>query len=98
MVRGLGGFGRGEPLVARVLELRQSLRAADPVTLTQRERSVLRMLPTQRSISEIAEDLTVSDSTVKTHVRAIYGKLGVSSRRDAVAAAHRRGVLFDGSS
>jgi LuxR family maltose regulon positive regulatory protein len=63
------------------------------VALTERERDVLSMLATQRSFGEIADDLAVSQSTVKTHTRALYGKLGVGSRRDAVTAARRHGIL-----
>jgi LuxR family transcriptional regulator, maltose regulon positive regulatory protein len=66
-----------------------------PVPLTNRERSVLRLLPTLRSFEEIAEDLTVSPNTVKTHVRSIYTKLGVRRRRDAVTVALERGLLED---
>jgi len=51
------------------------------------------MLPSQRSFEEIARDLSVAHSTVKTHVRAIYSKLGVGSRRDAVDTARRHGLL-----
>ena len=46
-----------------------------------------------RTFDEIAQDLTVSPNTVKTHVRAIYTKLGVRKRRDAVAVALERGLL-----
>jgi LuxR family maltose regulon positive regulatory protein len=63
------------------------------VPLTAREQAVLRLLPTQRSFDEIAADLTVSANTVKTHVRAIYTKLGVTRRRDAVTVAVERGLL-----
>lgn len=94
LTRHLGSFGDREPTALRVLAARNALGAdATPVPLTERERAVLSMLPTQRSFDEIARDLTVSHSTVKTHVRALYGKLGVGSRRDAVAAARRRGIL-----
>jgi LuxR family maltose regulon positive regulatory protein len=90
----LGGLGTGERFAGQVLALRRRLDTPPmPAPLTDRERSVLRLLPTQRSIDEIAEDLTVSPNTVKTHVRGIYGKLGVRSRRDAVATALRRGLL-----
>jgi LuxR family maltose regulon positive regulatory protein len=94
LTRHLGSFGERESTAMRVLAARNALGAdAEPVSLTERERAVLNMLPTQRSFDEIALDLTVSHSTVKTHVRALYGKLGVNSRRDAVAAARRRGIL-----
>ncbi|WIY00855.1 LuxR C-terminal-related transcriptional regulator [Amycolatopsis mongoliensis] len=61
-------------------------------TLTDREQVVLRRLPSQRSLDEIASDLTVSVNTVKTHVRAIYGKLGVNNRRSAVVVARQHGL------
>jgi LuxR family maltose regulon positive regulatory protein len=94
LTRHLGSFGERETTALRVLASRNALGAdAQPVSLTERERVVLNMLPTQRSFDEIALDLTVSHSTVKTHVRALYAKLGVNSRRDAVAAARRRGIL-----
>lgn len=92
LTRHMGSFGGREPVASRVLAARRVL-GAPPVSLTERERAVLSMLPTQRSFEEIAVDLTVSPSTVKTHVRAIYSKLGVSSRRDAVASAHQHGIL-----
>ncbi|QYN38595.1 LuxR C-terminal-related transcriptional regulator [Pseudonocardia sp. DSM 110487] len=94
LTRHLGSFGDRETTALRVLAARNALGTdTQPVSLTDRERAVLTMLPTQRSFDEIALDLTVSHSTVKTHVRALYGKLGVNSRRDAVAAARRRGIL-----
>ena len=51
------------------------------------------MLPSLLPLVDIAADLTVSVNTVKSHVRAIYAKLGVSSRRAAVLAAHENGLL-----
>ena len=56
--------------------------------LSEREITVLGLLPSMLSLDEIAVDLTVSVNTVKSHVRSIYTKLGVSSRRLAVLAAH----------
>lgn len=64
-----------------------------PAPLTPRQRAILQLLPTLRSLDEIAEDLMVSPNTVKTHVRAIYAKLGVTRRRDAVDVATERGLL-----
>ena len=52
--------------------------------LSERERDVFQQLQTARTLQEIARELAVSINTVKTHQRAIYRKLGVSSRRDAV--------------
>lgn len=52
--------------------------------LSDRERDVFQQLQTARTLHEIAHELDVSINTVKTHQRAIYRKLGVSSRREAV--------------
>ena len=61
--------------------------------LTRRELELLAELPTWRTAEEIASDLCVSVNTVKTHLRGIYRKLGVTTRRDAVTAAHDHGLL-----
>jgi LuxR family transcriptional regulator, maltose regulon positive regulatory protein len=52
--------------------------------LSDRELTVLRYLSSQLSSTEIAQELYVSVNTVRSHVKAIYRKLGVNSRRDAV--------------
>jgi len=61
--------------------------------LTERELTVLELLPSLLSLDEIATDLTLSVNTVKRHIRSIYTKLGVSSRRTAVHSAHEHGLL-----
>jgi LuxR family maltose regulon positive regulatory protein len=67
---------------------------SDPaVLLSERELAVLALLPSLLSAGEIAAEFTVSVNTVKSHIRSIYAKLGVSSRRTAVAAARGRGLL-----
>jgi LuxR family transcriptional regulator, maltose regulon positive regulatory protein len=94
----LGSFGARDRVARQALTGRYALRVDDrPVGLTDRERAVLRLLPSQRSFGEIATDLTVAHSTVKTHVRAIYSKLGVNSRREAVNRARSNGLLFPGT-
>lgn len=60
--------------------------------LTDREHAVLGWLASPQSLEELADSLSVSVNTVKTHVRAIYTKLGVSSRRAAVTTARERGL------
>ena len=62
-------------------------------TLTNAELSVLAYLPTHLTFADIAERLFISRHTVKSHAVSIYGKLGVSSRRDAVEIAVERGLL-----
>lgn len=61
--------------------------------LSTREREILTRLPSLHSLDDIAGDLAVSVNTVKSHVRAIYGKLGVTTRRAAVLAAHEQDLL-----
>jgi LuxR family transcriptional regulator, maltose regulon positive regulatory protein len=67
--------------------------AGDGLTLTAAELRVLRMLPTHLSFPAIAKQLFVSPNTVKTHVRALYRKLGASSRSEAVSHAAAAGLL-----
>jgi LuxR family maltose regulon positive regulatory protein len=66
------------------LERRMAPGGQQSESLTPAELRVLRQLATHRSLGEIAQHLHVSRSTVKTQVAAIYSKLGVSSRADAV--------------
>ena len=61
--------------------------------LSDREQAVLRYLPTMMSNAEIASELFLSVNTVKTHLKAIYRKLGATRRRDAVERARRVGLL-----
>jgi len=58
-----------------------------PGPLTQRELTILRFLATSMSASEIADELCLSVNTVKTHLAAIYRKLAVGRRREAVLRA-----------
>ena len=75
------------PLASELLVSFAGADAAAALTepLSDRERDVLRLLPTLLRTPELAGELFVSVNTVKTHVKSIYRKLGVSSRRDAVA-------------
>jgi LuxR family maltose regulon positive regulatory protein len=61
--------------------------------LSERELEVLRLLPTHLSSTEIAEELVIAPSTVRSHVKSIYGKLNVHSRKDAVQRARELGLL-----
>ena len=58
-----------------------------PESLSERELEVLRLLNSRLSVPEIAEELMVSPSTVRTHVRVIYSKLGVHGRLEAIQRA-----------
>ncbi|MEU4519283.1 LuxR C-terminal-related transcriptional regulator [Amycolatopsis sp. NPDC024027] len=85
-----GGFGSLDRFAQAVRG--RLVTHAPPSDLTDREQVVLQRLPSQRSLDEIASDLTVSVGTVKTHVRAICGKLGVNNRRSAVVVARQHGL------
>lgn len=61
--------------------------------LTEREAQILRLLAEGLSSGEIADQLIVSVTTVKTHLRNLYEKLEVSDRAAAVARAMRGGLL-----
>ena len=92
-------LGTGEPATARfldrVLELPAAagpgLRTAPPLTPTELE--MLRELPSLRTVAEIAAARHLSANTVKSHLRAIYRKLEVNGRRQAVEVARRDGLL-----
>jgi NarL family two-component system response regulator YdfI len=62
--------------------------------LTRREREVLQMLAGGLGNKEIASRLGISDHTVKFHVASILGKLGASSRTEAVSLGIRRGLVL----
>ena len=61
--------------------------------LSEREIEVLRMLQTNLSTPEIAEELVIAVSTVRTHIKNIYSKLGVHSRTQAVDQAKDLGII-----
>jgi LuxR family transcriptional regulator, maltose regulon positive regulatory protein len=60
---------------------------------TERELDVLRLLTGELPIHQMAQSLHIATSTVRTHVRSIYRKLGVSSRREAVEEARARELI-----
>jgi LuxR family maltose regulon positive regulatory protein len=79
-------------------ELDPQARAAAPhdtyaEALSEREAAVLRFLPTMMSNQEIAAELFVSVNTVKSHLKAIYRKLDVADRREAVRRARALELL-----
>ena len=88
-------------LIARILEQLARTATASPAVgprlpvqpLTPSEIRVLRYLPTHLSAPEIASELSVSITTVKTHMRNLYAKLGAHSRAEAVESARALGLL-----
>ena len=88
-------------LLAEILDLLPGNESAPPPArprppleaLSRSEVRVLRYLPTHLSAPEIASELSVSTSTVKTHMRNLYAKLDAHSRAEAVQAARGLGLL-----
>lgn len=62
--------------------------------LTPREREVLALLARGLANKVIASRLGITEHTVKTHVAAVYEKLGAGNRAEAVVAAARRGLIM----
>jgi len=62
--------------------------------LTPREREVLQMLASGLVNKEIAAKLSISEHTIKFHVASILGKLGASTRTEAVSLGIRRGLVL----
>lgn len=99
-----------EPLVAQIREHRSALRAAPRLDgqatasptagagliepLSDRELGVLRLLRGDLTQREIGDELYIAASTVKSHIKSIYRKLGVSKRSHAITRAGELG-LFD---
>lgn len=73
-------------------------RGEDPhATLTPREAEVLALLAQGRSNKEIAAELSIAETTVKTHVSNILGKLGLQDRTQAAVYAVKRGLVSESS-
>jgi len=98
----LGDSGRVPTLADAVAEelgdARARARSGDVVEApSEAEIAVLRLLETDLSLREIGEHLFLSPNTVRSHRRAVYRKLGVHSREDAIARAAALDLLRDES-
>ena len=104
LFRAVRAVSKGESLIepgvaAKVLDRlaqisRQDARPTDPSdTLSAREIEVLQQIAHGGANKEIAINLTISESTVKTHVANIFTKLNVSHRTEAVTKALQRGII-----
>ena len=93
---------RGESLIEpgvaakvldRLAQMSRQARDGDPQVLSDREMEVLRMMAAGAANKNIASDLAISESTVKTHVTNIFQKLEVNHRTEAVTQALQRGII-----
>jgi DNA-binding NarL/FixJ family response regulator len=95
----VNGLERGEAaltrsLTARLLKLMATLEPEGERTLlSEREIEILRLVAAGKSNRLIAEQLLISENTVKYHLKNILQKLGVSNRTEAVTWAIQRGIL-----
>jgi DNA-binding NarL/FixJ family response regulator len=102
IARALEAAAAGQAVLAPDVQVRLVSRAAvstpspspadPPDGLTPREAEVLVLIAAGRSNQEIAEQLFVSEATVKSHVNRIFMKTGSRDRAQAVAYAHRHGL------
>ena len=94
VMRDTGWFSRS--VVEKLANLRaraQDLPSTEIQDLTGRERQVLGKIAQGLSNDQIAETLAISRNTVRNYVANVYGKLGVSSRAEAVVWARERGIV-----
>jgi LuxR family maltose regulon positive regulatory protein len=80
------------PFLHRAIKAVQPVTRDGSVTLSGREREIVRFLPTPLSSAEIAAHLYVSINTLKTHLRTIYRKLAVTSRDEAIERVEQLGL------
>jgi DNA-binding NarL/FixJ family response regulator len=95
LFRAIRAAARGESAIAPSVAARLMGRMRRPAeeNLTAREVEVLGLAAKGAGNKEIAKALHISESTVKTHLLHIYGKLGVDGRTAAVTEALKRGIL-----
>jgi DNA-binding NarL/FixJ family response regulator len=61
--------------------------------LTKKELEILALLPAGQTIKELADSLFLTEATIKTHLTAIYKKLGAANRTQAISNAKKSGLL-----
>jgi two-component system nitrate/nitrite response regulator NarL len=73
-------------------QVRQHAHSQTPL-LSEREQQILRLIADGKSVPNMAKELYLAQTTIKTHIRRLYEKLGVSDRGAAVAYAMRNQML-----
>jgi DNA-binding NarL/FixJ family response regulator len=95
LLRGVRAAAAGESVLSPAVATRllAQVRAPTEEALSDRELEVLALVARGIANQEIAAQLFISEATVKTHLRHIYGKLDAADRAAAVAEAYNRGLL-----
>lgn len=100
LFKAIRAVSRGESLIqpivaSRVLDKLAELSRKTPSaeTLSEREVEVLRLMASGESNKDIADKLSITQSTVKTHITSIFQKLNVTTRTEAVTTALKRGII-----
>ena len=66
---------------------------AKKIYITERKKQIIELVAEGKSNSEIAEQLTITIHTVKSHLVELFNKLGISSKCELVAWGFRNGIL-----
>lgn len=93
VVRALRAVAGGQNILTDEQIARVPDTQGDGEQLTQREIEILRLLARGRDTQAIADELTISSNTVRTHLQNVFGKLGAHSKLEAVSIAGRKGLL-----
>ena len=95
----VNGLERGEAAITRQMTMRllKHMTSNEPsgehVLLSEREIEILKLVASGKSNQSIADQLSISENTVKYHLKNILQKLGVSNRTEAVTIAMQKGYL-----
>ena len=95
----VNGLERGEAAITRQMTMRllKHMTSSEPsgehVLLSEREIEILKLVASGKSNQSIADQLSISENTVKYHLKNILQKLGVSNRTEAVTIAMQKGYL-----
>ncbi|MGP9580307.1 response regulator [Brachybacterium sp. AOP35-5H-19] len=94
LIAAVGEAAAGRSILSPEVQQRLVARMTNPaIALSPRERDILEVLATGATNREAAKALFISESTVKTHLVHLYGKLGVDSRTSALRVARERRLI-----